>query len=245
MAELLHWRRSGFSDLRHVMQAWAALVSPADHRMLQHGSGMAVAGICHLNQTQERAEQVNVKDGWRHHDRRLLGCCFRGDCPCAIKLCVCCMDDPCCSEDCQIAACPLCLLSAISSNQRPLSAVLPHMSLLLCLWLTHAVPMLQDGCVPCAVQMLHQCLQLHRPAFKCPGMLCCHLAYPSPCLPFRTTSSVTSLSWVLCPDIGRQGAYHLVLAVCTMVTLHSLLFWGALVLMSRTEALLLLGLLPP
>ncbi len=93
VAELLHWRRSGFSELRRVMQAWAALVSSADHQMLQHGSGMAVADACRLNQTRECAEQVNVKDGWRHHDRRLLGCCFRGDCSCAMKLCVRCVDD--------------------------------------------------------------------------------------------------------------------------------------------------------
>ncbi|DBA72766.1 TPA: hypothetical protein ACH3X2_010157 [Trebouxia sp. C0005] len=77
LAKLLHWRRSGFSELRRVMQAWAALVTSADHQMLQHGSGVAVAGICHLNLTQEHAERLNVKDGWRHHDRRLLGCCFR------------------------------------------------------------------------------------------------------------------------------------------------------------------------
>jgi len=93
LAELLHWRRSGVSELRHVMQAWAALVSSPDHRMLQNDSGMAVTDACHLKRTQERAGRGNVKDGWRHHDRRLLGCCFRGDCPCAIKLCVCCVDD--------------------------------------------------------------------------------------------------------------------------------------------------------
>ncbi|DBB04631.1 TPA: hypothetical protein ACH3X1_012696 [Trebouxia sp. C0004] len=78
LAELLHWRRSGFSELRRVMQAWAALVSSPDHQVLQHGSGMAVAKACHLNRSQECAEEVNVKDGWRHHDRQLLGCGVRG-----------------------------------------------------------------------------------------------------------------------------------------------------------------------
>ncbi|KAL0033226.1 hypothetical protein WJX79_010565 [Trebouxia sp. C0005] len=126
LAKLLHWRRSGFSELRRVMQAWAALVTSADHQMLQHGSGVAVAGICHLNLTQEHAERLNVKDGWRHHDRRLLGCCFR--------------------------------------------------------------------------------------------------------------------EW-LC--IGGQEAHHLVLAVCTMIMLHSLLLCGALVVMNHTEAWLLSGLLRP
>ena len=93
MAELLHWRRSGFSDLRRVMQAWAALVSSPDHQTLQHGSKVAVADTCKINWTRGYTEQVKVKDGWRHHNRRLLGCCFRGDCPCAIKLCVCCVHD--------------------------------------------------------------------------------------------------------------------------------------------------------
>jgi len=81
------------SQAASALTSKAALVSSADHQMLQHGSGMAVADACRLNQTRECAEQVNVKDGWRHHDRRLLGCCFRGDCSCAMKLCVRCVDD--------------------------------------------------------------------------------------------------------------------------------------------------------
>jgi len=105
--------------------------------------------------------------------------------------------------------------------------------------------MLQVGCVPYVIQMLHYCLQLHSPAFECPGMLCCHPAYPSPCLQVTATSSVTILSWVLFPDIGGQEAHHLVLAVWTMIMLHSLLLCGALVLMSHTEALLLSDLLLP
>ena len=108
LAELLHWRRSGFSELRRVMQAWAVLVSSPDHRMLQHGSGVVVADTCHLKRTQACAERVNVNDGWRHHDRRLLGCCFRGDCPRAIKLHVCCVDD--------LADLLLLLLRGLSNN---------------------------------------------------------------------------------------------------------------------------------
>ena len=98
LAALLHWQRRGASQLRGIMQAWAAVACAAarehqENREQQSGSGMTTTAACYHDQTYRNGSDVaerlpepqpHAMDGWSHHNRRLLGCCFRGDACCCI-----------------------------------------------------------------------------------------------------------------------------------------------------------------
>ena len=93
LASLQHWRRHGAAKLHSIMQAWAAVACATAHELQedqvqQFGSGVTTAAACGHNRTHlhrsngaERLseQQPHAMDGWRYHNRRLLGCCFRGD----------------------------------------------------------------------------------------------------------------------------------------------------------------------
>ena len=98
LAGLLHWRRHGASQLHSIMQAWASVAYGAAHELqddqVQHfRPGVTTADACCHNGTHQHksngAERLSEQgshamDGWRYHNRRLLGCCFRGDALCCM-----------------------------------------------------------------------------------------------------------------------------------------------------------------
>lgn len=102
LAALLHWKRQGAMQLRKLLQSWAMLTAAsrsrraaatASHRGMirssceasckKHGdevSGGAqtLAEPSYCAAGAENRLEGPMPDGWAHHDRRMLGGCFRG-----------------------------------------------------------------------------------------------------------------------------------------------------------------------
>ena len=76
LAELWHWRRRGFLQVRLVLHAWAIVSRPASAQPQEQPRepSSSTDGVARLQQQEVHHAQA----GSRYWERRLLGCCFKG-----------------------------------------------------------------------------------------------------------------------------------------------------------------------